>query len=31
VRVDEDYEAIEFSPAGEMGHLMAHLKEKLTG
>jgi len=31
VRVDEDYEAIEFSPAGEMGHLMEHLKEKLSG
>lgn len=31
VRVDEDYEAIEFSPAGEMGHLITHLKEKLSG
>lgn len=31
VRVDEDYEAIEFSPAGEMAHLLEHLKEKLSG
>jgi len=31
VWVDEDYEAIEFSPSGEMGHLIEHLKSKLEG
>ena len=31
VRVDEDYEAIEFSPSGEMGELIEHLAEKLKG
>jgi len=31
IRVDEDYEAIEFSPAGEMAHLLDHLKAKLAG
>jgi hypothetical protein len=30
VRVDEDYEAIEFSPAGPMGDLIEHLKSKLA-
>jgi hypothetical protein len=29
VRVDEDYEAIEFSPAGPMSELVTHLKSKL--
>jgi len=29
VWVDEDYEAIEFSPSGEMAHLIEHLKSKL--
>jgi hypothetical protein len=29
VRVDEDYEAIEFSPAGPMRELAEHLKAKL--
>lgn len=29
VRVDEDYEAIEFSPSGAMGELLEHLKSKL--
>lgn len=31
VRVDEDYEAIEFSPSGQMGELMQHLETKLSG
>ncbi len=31
VRVDEDYEAIEFSPSGQMGELMNHLVAKLKG
>jgi hypothetical protein len=31
VRVDEDYEAIEFSPSGEMADLMKHLESKLEG
>ena len=31
VRVDEDYEAIEFSPSGQMGELMDHLEAKLKG
>lgn len=31
VRVDEDYEAIEFSPSGQMGELMNHLEAKLKG
>ncbi len=31
VRVDEDYEAIEFSPRGQMGELMNHLEQKLKG
>ena len=30
VRVDEDYESIEFSPSGEMGELVEHLKGKLA-
>ena len=30
VRVDEDYEAVEFSPSGPMGELIAHLKSKLN-
>jgi len=30
VRVDEDYEAVEFSPAGPMGEVIHHLKSKLT-
>lgn len=29
VRVDEDYEALEFSPSGSMGALLEHLKSKL--
>ena len=29
VRVDEDYEAVEFSPSGPMGELIEHLKSKL--
>jgi len=29
VRVDEDYEAIEFSPADEMGQVIEHLRGKL--
>jgi len=29
VRVDEDYEAIEFSPAGPMHEVVAHLKRQL--
>jgi hypothetical protein len=29
VWVDEDYEAVEFSPSGEMGELIEHLKSKL--
>ncbi len=31
VRVDEDYEAIEFSPSGQMSELMNHLEAKLNG
>lgn len=31
VRVDEDYEAIEFSPADQMAHLMEHLAAKFAG
>ena len=31
VRVDEDYEAIEFSPAGEMAELVDHLRAKMLG
>ena len=31
VRVDEDYEAIEFSPSAEMGELIEHLAAKLKG
>ena len=31
VRVDEDYEAIEFSPSGAMAELMNHLDAKLKG
>ena len=31
VRVDEDYEAIEFSPSGQMSELMDHLEAKLKG
>jgi hypothetical protein len=31
VRVDEDYEAIEFSPSDQMGELMSHLEAKLKG
>jgi len=30
VRVDEDYEAIEFSPSGPMGQVIDHLNSKLT-
>ncbi len=29
VRVDEDYEAVEFSPSGPMGEVIAHLRSKL--
>jgi hypothetical protein len=29
VRVDEDYEAVEFSPSGPMGELLEHLSAKL--
>jgi hypothetical protein len=29
VRVDEDYEAVEFSPSGPMGEVIDHLKSKL--
>lgn len=29
VRTDEDYEAVEFSPAKEMGEVMEHLKSKM--
>ncbi len=31
VRVDEDYEAVEFSPSGPMGEVIDHLKSKLQG
>lgn len=31
VSVDEDYKAIEFSPAKEMGELLEHVKAKLEG
>jgi len=31
VRVDEDYESIEFSPSGPMGELIDHLNSKLAG
>ena len=31
VKVDEDYEAIEFSPSDQMGELMNHLEAKLKG
>lgn len=31
VRVDEDYEAIEFSPSDQMGELLNHLEAKLKG
>lgn len=30
VRVDEDYEAVEFSPSGPMGEVIEHLKSKLS-
>ena len=30
VWVDEDYEAIEFSPSGAMGELIEHLKSKMN-
>jgi len=30
VWVDEDYEAVEFSPAGPMGQVIDHLRSKLT-
>lgn len=30
VRVDEDYEAVEFSPSGPMGEVIDHLKSKLS-
>jgi len=30
VWVDEDYEAVEFSPAGPMGEVIDHLKSKLS-
>ena len=29
VRVDEDYEAVEFSPSGQMGEVIEHLKTQL--
>lgn len=29
VRFDEDYEAVDFSPAGPMGQVIEHLKSKL--
>jgi hypothetical protein len=29
VRVDEDYEAVEFSPSGPMNEIIAHLKTKM--
>lgn len=29
VWVNEDYEAVEFSPAGPMGHIIEHLKAKM--
>jgi hypothetical protein len=28
--VDEDYEAVEFSPSGPMGLVIDHLNEKLS-
>lgn len=31
VRVDEDYEALEFSPAREMGEVLTHLGKQLAG
>ena len=31
IRVEEDYEAIEFSPSADMAHLLEHLKAKLAG
>lgn len=31
IRVEEDYEAVEFSPSDQMAHLMSHLKAKLAG
>ena len=31
VWVDEDYAAVEFSPAKEMGEVLAHLNQKLAG
>ena len=31
VWVDEDYEAVEFSPSGPMGKVIDHLKSKLQG
>ena len=30
VRVDEDYEAVEFSPASAMNEVIAHLKSKMS-
>jgi hypothetical protein len=30
VRVDEDYEAVEFSPRGPMGEVIAHLESRLA-
>lgn len=30
VRVEEDYEAVEFSPAGPMGEVIDHLRTKLS-
>jgi hypothetical protein len=30
VRVDEDYEAVEFSPSGPMGEVIDHLNAKLA-
>jgi len=29
VRVDEDYEAVEFSPSAEMNEVISHLKKKM--
>lgn len=31
VHVDEDYEALEFSPTGPMGHVIDHLNKALGG
>ena len=31
IRVEEDYEAVEFSPSDQMAHLIGHLKAKMAG